>query len=145
MPRTKEWSGLSMIESSWAWITQRLFPLWKVDGRAFVLSLSKPSTVDYSSQTSSTCLATSVACGLHCKYKSIKSHELYSNFPYSWTFNFGEDPYGEIDIIEGVMHQSLNMISLHTCGSCLFQQNVTSHRPDCDLHGDSDCMNPQNT
>ena len=56
----------------------------------------------------------------------------------SWTFNFDEDPYGEIDIIEGVMTQPDNIVSLHTCGPCQFDFSSSSGRdarPDCDLGG----------
>ena len=38
----------------------------------------------------------------------------------SWSYNFDEDPVGEIDIIEGINDQSQNVVSLHTCGSCTF-------------------------
>ena len=38
----------------------------------------------------------------------------------SWTYNFDEDPYGEVDIIEYAMFDSGNTVSLHTCGACKF-------------------------
>jgi hypothetical protein len=38
----------------------------------------------------------------------------------SWSYNFDEDPVGEIDIIEGINDQSQNVVSLHTCGACKF-------------------------
>ncbi len=55
--------------------------------------------------------------------------------PKSWTYNFAEDPYGEIDIIEGTNLQSNNIVSLHTCGSCSFQLSGTDPRGDCNLGG----------
>ncbi|RGP80043.1 mixed-linked glucanase precursor mlg1 [Fusarium longipes] len=41
-------------------------------------------------------------------------------WPSFWTYNFDEDPVGEIDIIEGINDQSQNVVSLHTCGACKF-------------------------
>ncbi|KAM0559958.1 hypothetical protein ACHAPJ_003912 [Fusarium lateritium] len=41
-------------------------------------------------------------------------------WPSFWSYNFDEDPVGEIDIIEGINDQSQNVVSLHTCGSCTF-------------------------
>jgi hypothetical protein len=38
----------------------------------------------------------------------------------SWTYNFDEDPYGEVDILEYAMLDSANTVSLHTCGACKF-------------------------
>ncbi len=55
----------------------------------------------------------------------------------SWTYNFDEDPYGEIDIIEGISHQSNNIVSLHTCGTCTFKLGGTDPRDNCDLGGES--------
>ncbi|KAK3326918.1 concanavalin A-like lectin/glucanase domain-containing protein [Cercophora scortea] len=59
-------------------------------------------------------------------------------WPAFWTYNFDEDPYGEIDIIEGTMHQSKNIVSLHTCGTCSFDfsgSSGTDPRSDCNLGG----------
>lgn len=50
----------------------------------------------------------------------------------SWTFNFDENPYGEIDIIEGISNQPRNEVSFHTCGSCSFNFN-NQERLDCNL------------
>ncbi|KAK3326829.1 concanavalin A-like lectin/glucanase domain-containing protein [Apodospora peruviana] len=61
-------------------------------------------------------------------------------WPAFWTFNFAEDPYGEIDIIEGISNQANNDVSLHTCGSCQFdfsKSSGTEPRNDCDLGGGS--------
>ncbi|WZH49911.1 concanavalin A-like lectin/glucanase domain-containing protein [Fusarium acuminatum] len=41
-------------------------------------------------------------------------------WPSFWSYNFDEDPVGEIDIIEGINDQSQNVVSLHTCGACKF-------------------------
>jgi hypothetical protein len=43
-----------------------------------------------------------------------------ANSIHSWSYNFDEDPVGEIDIIEGINDQSQNVVSLHTCGACKF-------------------------
>ena len=56
---------------------------------------------------------------------------------YSWTFNFDEDPYGEIDIIENINTESRNIVSLHTCGECNVTLTGTNPRPDCNLGGES--------
>ncbi|KAH8883551.1 hypothetical protein GQ53DRAFT_786731 [Thozetella sp. PMI_491] len=61
-----------------------------------------------------------------------------------WTFNFEEEPYGEIDIIEGTNHQTTNSVSLHTCGKCSFSSNTTRMRTDCDMHADQDCEHGTN-
>ncbi|KAK3358807.1 concanavalin A-like lectin/glucanase domain-containing protein [Lasiosphaeria hispida] len=61
-------------------------------------------------------------------------------WPAFWTFNFDEDPYGEIDIIEGVMQQPNNIVSLHTCGACTFDFSASSgtdSRTNCNLGGES--------
>jgi len=72
----------------------------------------------------------------------------------SWTFNFDEQPYGEIDIIEGSAHQTENRVSLHTCSECAFNMTSSIHdeyqkfysmpRSNCDLQGDDGCENPKN-
>ena len=61
----------------------------------------------------------------------------------SWLFNFEEDPYGEIDIIEGTayMSQTQNEVSLHTCGTCSFP---SLRRPDCDLQANDQCEDAKN-
>ncbi|OAA56212.1 glycoside hydrolase family 16 protein [Niveomyces insectorum RCEF 264] len=41
-------------------------------------------------------------------------------WPAFWTYNFAEEPMGEIDVIEGINHQKDNTISLHTCDRCKF-------------------------
>ncbi|KAJ9161747.1 Glycoside hydrolase family 16 protein [Coniochaeta hoffmannii] len=51
-------------------------------------------------------------------------------WPAYWTYNFDEDPYGEVDIIEYAMFDSGNTVSLHTCGACKFD---LSGQPDCNL------------
>jgi hypothetical protein len=60
----------------------------------------------------------------------------------SWTFNFAENPYGEVDILEGTiqMSQSSNSVSLHTCGTCHFEDlgGIGDIRPDCNLCGDTE-------
>lgn len=59
---------------------------------------------------------------------------------HSWTYNFDEDPYGEVDIIEGAMLQPTNDVSLHTCGACNFDlsgQPGTNPRGDCNLGGEA--------
>ncbi|KAF7539730.1 hypothetical protein G7Z17_g12368 [Cylindrodendrum hubeiense] len=43
-------------------------------------------------------------------------------WPSFWSYNFEEDPVGEIDIIEGINDQSQNVVSLHTCGACSFSK-----------------------
>ncbi|KAK3936336.1 concanavalin A-like lectin/glucanase domain-containing protein [Diplogelasinospora grovesii] len=58
-------------------------------------------------------------------------------WPAFWTFNFDEDPYGEIDIIEGAMHQLNNIVSLHTCGTCQFTFSGTDPRSNCNLGGEA--------
>ncbi|KAL5906663.1 hypothetical protein ACKVV1_011065 [Pyricularia oryzae] len=63
-------------------------------------------------------------------------------WPAFWTFNFEEDPYSEIDILEGngTPTQNANTVSLHTCGSCSFPSLEGSDlRQDCDLHAGANC------
>jgi hypothetical protein len=60
---------------------------------------------------------------------------------FSWTYNFDEDPYGEVDIIEGAMFMPNNIVSLHTCGACQFDlsgQLGTDPRSDCNLGQEAD-------
>jgi len=70
-------------------------------------------------------------------------------WPAFWTFNFAEDPYGEIDVIEGSMFQRENRFSLHTCSSCSYHVPSNSSyrarlRSDCNLHADERCENATN-
>jgi hypothetical protein len=61
---------------------------------------------------------------------------------YSWTINNAGNPYGEIDIIEGINDQTFNTISLHTSKSCSLtggRQTGTDVRTDCSLRSDSGC------
>ncbi|KAK0629508.1 glycoside hydrolase family 16 protein [Bombardia bombarda] len=61
-------------------------------------------------------------------------------WPAFWTYNFDEDPYGEIDIIEGINNQANDIVSLHTCGACSFNfsgQRGTDPRSNCNLGGES--------
>uniref|UniRef100_A0A093V9M9 Putative endo-1,3(4)-beta-glucanase n=1 Tax=Talaromyces marneffei PM1 TaxID=1077442 RepID=A0A093V9M9_TALMA len=39
-------------------------------------------------------------------------------WPAYWTYNYAEDPYGEVDIIEGVNNQIGDVISMHTGARC---------------------------
>ncbi|KAK0726896.1 glycoside hydrolase family 16 protein, partial [Lasiosphaeria miniovina] len=70
-------------------------------------------------------------------------------WPAYWTYNFDEDPYGEIDIVEGVMNQPNNIVSLHSCGACSFNFNNqpgTDPRSNCNLGGESNgCPETDNT
>ncbi|OIW28204.1 hypothetical protein CONLIGDRAFT_368372 [Coniochaeta ligniaria NRRL 30616] len=70
-------------------------------------------------------------------------------WPAFWTFNFDEDPYGEVDIIEGAMFQPENIVSLHTCGACKFDlsgQPGTDPRADCNLGSEaSGCPESDNS
>lgn len=57
-----------------------------------------------------------------------------------WSYNFDEDPIGEIDMIEGGGNSGLqaeNVVSLHTgCDSCSFTDiGGTDSREQCDLGG----------
>ncbi|KAJ3535840.1 hypothetical protein NM208_g6967 [Fusarium decemcellulare] len=57
-------------------------------------------------------------------------------WPSYWSYNFDEDPVGEIDIIEGVNFQDTNIVSLHTCGTCSFSKiGGTDGRPNCNNGG----------
>ncbi|KAK7935029.1 hypothetical protein PG985_000524 [Apiospora marii] len=42
------------------------------------------------------------------------------SWPAFWTFNFKENPYGEIDILEGAMFQDGNAVTLWTGNECRF-------------------------
>ncbi|KAK8113163.1 Endo-1-3(4)-beta-glucanase [Apiospora sp. TS-2023a] len=59
------------------------------------------------------------------------------SWPAFWTFNFEEDPYGEIDIIEGSMFQDGNEVTLWTGNQCRFT-NIGSkkERNNCGTGGD---------
>ncbi|KAK8063878.1 hypothetical protein PG996_008530 [Apiospora saccharicola] len=59
------------------------------------------------------------------------------SWPAFWTFNFEEDPYGEIDIIEGSMFQDGNEVTLWTGNQCRFT-NIGSkkERNNCKTGGD---------
>ncbi|KAB5545836.1 concanavalin A-like lectin/glucanase domain-containing protein [Coniochaeta sp. 2T2.1] len=66
-------------------------------------------------------------------------------WPAFWTYNFDEDPYGEVDIIEYAMFDSGNTVSLHTCGACNFDlsgQPGTDPRSNCNL-GDETHLCPE--
>ncbi|KAK8058597.1 hypothetical protein PG994_009045 [Apiospora phragmitis] len=56
-------------------------------------------------------------------------------WPAFWTFNFDEDPYGEIDILEGAMFQDGNAVSLWTSEECQFT-NIGSkeERNNCNMN-----------
>jgi hypothetical protein len=56
--------------------------------------------------------------------------------PGSWSYNFRENPIGEIDILEGISHQKTNSFSLHTGGNCTIYpgwQSGTHPRANCAL------------
>ncbi|KAK2609422.1 hypothetical protein N8I77_002919 [Diaporthe amygdali] len=61
-------------------------------------------------------------------------------WPSFWSYNFGENPMGEIDIIEGGAAAGLqerNIVSLHTCSACQFTNiGGTDPRSNCALGGD---------
>ncbi|KAI3400377.1 hypothetical protein diail_3394 [Diaporthe ilicicola] len=61
-------------------------------------------------------------------------------WPSFWSYNFGENPIGEIDIIEGggaAGLQERNIVSLHTCSACQFTNiGGTDPRSNCALGGD---------
>lgn len=72
-------------------------------------------------------------------HRLTRLSDLHQN---SWTFNFEEDPYSEIDILEGngTPTQNANTVSLHTCGSCSFPSlEGPDLRQDCDLHAGANC------
>ncbi|KAL9561237.1 hypothetical protein ACKAV7_014592 [Fusarium commune] len=57
-------------------------------------------------------------------------------WPSFWSYNFDENPVGEIDIIEGINDQSRNVVSLHTCGTCSFTKiGGIEGRPNCNNGG----------
>lgn len=65
----------------------------------------------------------------------------------SWSFNFAESPYSEIDILEGNgwTRQSADTVSLHTCGTCNFPNlQGPELRKDCDLHAGANCEGGDN-
>ncbi|KAF4981033.1 hypothetical protein FZEAL_3085 [Fusarium zealandicum] len=68
-------------------------------------------------------------------------------WPSFWSYNFDEDPVGEIDIIEGINDWNQNVVSLHTCGKCSFTKiGGLDERPNCNNGGtESDqCEDGQN-
>lgn len=60
-------------------------------------------------------------------------------WPSLWSYNFAEDPIGEIDVVEGGADaglQARNIVSLHTCGACEFEGiGGEDERPDCGMGG----------
>ncbi|KAM0394557.1 hypothetical protein ACHAPZ_009836 [Fusarium culmorum] len=58
-------------------------------------------------------------------------------WPAYWSYNFDEDPVGEIDIIEGInANQNGNYVSLHTCGACIFNRpGGLEPRNNCNIGG----------
>ena len=59
-------------------------------------------------------------------------------WPAYWTYDYAEDPYGEVDIIEGDNNQIGDVISLHTGATCRLKddpqsQSGTDIRNDCSL------------
>ncbi|KAK8035124.1 hypothetical protein PG993_010119 [Apiospora rasikravindrae] len=58
-------------------------------------------------------------------------------WPAFWTFNFQENPYGEIDILEGAMFQDGNAVTLWTSEQCRFT-NIGSkeERNNCNIDAD---------
>ncbi|EGU85543.1 hypothetical protein FOXB_03945 [Fusarium oxysporum f. sp. conglutinans Fo5176] len=58
-------------------------------------------------------------------------------WPAYWSYNFDEDPVGEIDIIEGINgNQNGNYVSLHTCGACIFNRpGGADPRNNCNIGG----------
>ncbi|SPJ88722.1 related to mixed-linked glucanase precursor MLG1 [Fusarium torulosum] len=58
-------------------------------------------------------------------------------WPAYWSYNFDEDPVGEIDIIEGINgNQNGNYVSLHTCGACIFNRpGGAEPRNNCNIGG----------
>ncbi|KAF4997042.1 hypothetical protein FDECE_12220 [Fusarium decemcellulare] len=57
-------------------------------------------------------------------------------WPSLWSYNFDENPVGEIDIIEGINVQNQNVVSLHTCGACSFTNiGGTDGRSNCNNGG----------
>ncbi|KAK7967302.1 uncharacterized protein PG986_001579 [Apiospora aurea] len=58
-------------------------------------------------------------------------------WPAFWTFNFDENPYGEIDILEGAMFQDGNAVTLWTSEQCRFT-NIGSkeERNNCNINAD---------
>ncbi|KAF5016056.1 hypothetical protein F66182_12390, partial [Fusarium sp. NRRL 66182] len=59
-------------------------------------------------------------------------------WPAYWTYDHAEDPYGEVDIIEGANNQIGDIMSLHTSAACTLNvdpqsQTGTDVRTDCSL------------
>lgn len=60
------------------------------------------------------------------------------SWPAYWTYNYGEEPYGEVDIIEGANNQTGDELSLHTSARCRLEpdpryQTGSDVRSDCSL------------
>ncbi|KAK8032365.1 hypothetical protein PG990_002099 [Apiospora arundinis] len=68
-------------------------------------------------------------------------------WPAFWTFNFNENPYGEVDIIEGAMFQDGNSMTLWTDQQCKFTNIGTKEQKnDCNLdRGGCGGMGPRNS
>lgn len=63
-------------------------------------------------------------------------------WPAFWAYNAAENPYSEIDILEGGgwPSQSANIVSLHTCGQCTFPNLKGNEvRRDCDMKAGPTC------
>lgn len=60
-------------------------------------------------------------------------------WPSLWSYNFSEDPIGEIDMVEGGADAGLqerNIVSLHTCGACAFEDiGGVDERGQCNMGG----------
>ncbi|KAI9695779.1 MAG: hypothetical protein M1820_008452 [Bogoriella megaspora] len=56
-----------------------------------------------------------------------------SVWPSLWFYNFEENPVGEVDLVEGINVQSQNVVSLHTCGTCSFDN--LGERSNCNNGG----------
>jgi hypothetical protein len=59
-------------------------------------------------------------------------------WPAYWTYDYSENPYGEVDILEGANDQVGDVISLHTSAQCQLtgdsaSQSGTDVRTDCSL------------
>ncbi|EED22418.1 conserved hypothetical protein [Talaromyces stipitatus ATCC 10500] len=65
-------------------------------------------------------------------------NSICGTWPAYWIYDYGEDPYGEVDIIEGVNDQVGDDISLHTSARCNLtadpqSETGTNVRTDCSL------------
>ncbi|KLU85516.1 hypothetical protein MAPG_04539 [Magnaporthiopsis poae ATCC 64411] len=64
------------------------------------------------------------------------------SWPAFWGYNADENPYSEIDILEGGgwPKQTSNIMSLHTCGQCSFPNlKGNEARSDCDMNAGPRC------